>query len=205
MKVRGIPLALHPAGDYVSDRIRSSGEFFEAAILDDLRTRITGGVLVDAGAMIGNHSVYFAAFLPHSAIHAFEPMPDNLALLRRNVARFPTVTVHAAALSDHIGTLRMSEYPRNRGGAAVDPLGPLEVRAITLDSLGLEDVTLFKIDVERHEPQVLAGARDTIARCHPLIVIEDWDGIYATELPGYRVIADWATMHQTYLYEPVAA
>lgn len=197
--VRGIPLALHPVGDYVSDEIRRTGDFYEAEVLDEVARHVEGGVLIDAGAMIGNHTAYLAAFVPHYAIHAFEPWPANIALLRRNVAAFPTVTVHPQALSDHEWRLRMASEP-NLGHSRVTEDGAVEVEAVTLDSFGYIDVTLLKIDVESHEPQLLAGAADTIARCHPLILIEDWTGKYGELLPDYRVIAEWGQVRQTYLY-----
>lgn len=197
---RGIPLALHVPGDFVSDEIRQTGDFYEAAILDELAKRIDGGVLIDAGAMVGNHTVFLAEFVRHEAIHAFEPWPDNVELLRRNVAGYPSVTVHPQALSDRARTLRMMSAA-NLGHSMVTEDGPTEVEAVALDSFDFGHVTLLKIDVELHEPQVLAGAADTIARCHPLILIEDWTGRYGSLLPGYRLAADWADAHQTYLYE----
>lgn len=211
MTLRGVRLELHPSPDWVSDDIRRRGDFYEIAILEELGRRVTGGVLVDAGAMIGNHTAYLAAFVPHTAIHAFEPAPVNLELLRRNVAPYPSVTVHPVALSSRPGPVRMSVHRTNRGHAVVDSTDPWpepdtvdqvwDARAIALDSLMLEDVALLKVDVEWHEPEVLAGARETIDRCHPLIVIEDWKHVYGDLLPGYRLAAEWETAHQTFLYE----
>ena len=42
----------------------------------------------------------------------------------------------------------------------------------TLDSFELPEVDFLKIDVEGHEVQVLAGARDTLRRCRPIVLIE---------------------------------
>lgn len=209
--VRGVELALHPSPDYVSDHVRRTGDFYEADILDELRRRITGGVLVDVGAMIGNHSVYLAAFVPHRAIHAFEPAPVNVELLRRNVEPYPTVAVHPVALSDQDGLVRMSVATSNRGHGVIMATDPwpqpeladpeFDAPAWRLDALDLQDVSLIKIDVEWHEPQVIAGARETIARWHPLIVIEDWKHEYGALLPGYQMAAEWEQAHQTFLYE----
>jgi FkbM family methyltransferase len=195
-------IALHPSPDYVSDQIRETGEPYEADILTELRARITGGVLVDVGAMIGNHTAYLAEFVPHTAIHAFEPLPANIALLRRNVARFPTVIVHPHALSDRWHTVRLSVETGNFGHTQVAPVGQSGAVAWPLDRFKFQDVTLLKIDVEGHEPEVLAGAQRTIERWHPLVVIEDWPGEgYGDLLAGYRLAVEWQEKHQTYLYE----
>jgi FkbM family methyltransferase len=194
-------LALHPPGDYVSDVIRSTGDWFERPVLDEIARRVTGGVLIDAGAMIGNHTAYMALFVPHTEIHAFEPLPANLELLRANVAGYPSVKVHPVALSDRGSTVGLISEPENLGHARIAEEGGYRVRAIPLDAYQLVDVALIKIDVEGHEPQVLAGARETIARSHPLIVIEDWKLEYATLLPGYELAVAWEEAHQTFLYE----
>lgn len=200
--VRGVTLSLHPEGDYVSDHIRRTEDFYEADILDRLRDRLNGGVLIDVGAMIGNHTAYLARFVPHLAIHAFEPVPANIALLRENVERFPRVKVHDMALSDRETALSMT-FDTNLGHCAVGN-GPLMVQARTLDSYGFGEVALLKIDVEGHEPEVLVGARQTIERWHPQILIEDWQQEYGALLPGYRLAASWPDQ-QTYLYHWDAA
>lgn len=212
----GVRLELHPPPDYVSDHIRRTGDFYEAAVLDEISARLRDlppGILVDAGAMIGNHTAYLAVFVPHTRVIAFEPAPVNLDLLRVNVALYPTVTIAPIALSDRSGWVDMLSAPDNRGWttiAATDRtvvpgMDPFRVRAMPLDALFLEDVRLLKVDVERHEHLVLAGARRTIARSRPLIVIEDWERDLAPVMAelGYRVAVDWGDAHQTYLYEPV--
>jgi FkbM family methyltransferase len=198
------PFSLHPPGDYVSDEIRRTGAPFEVAILAELERRLAAvGVIVDAGAHIGNHAAWFAAHLPHTEIHAFEPWPDNLALLRRNTADWPTVRIHPFALSDRGRTLNFMADD-NLGHVRADEAGTFTVDALPLDELELRDVSLVKIDVEGHEPQVIAGAAWTIHASHPLILIEDWTepfpGTYAALLPGYRCAGHWEA-HQTYLYE----
>lgn len=215
MGVHGAPLgrvvaaeegltALHPSPDYVSDVIRASGDFYERAVLDHLRDRLAlraPGVIVDVGAMIGNHAVYLARYAAHSAIEAFEPWPDSLALLRANAAPYGTIRVHPVALADWTGVSGMTAEEGNLGHAFLADGSGVEVR--TLDSFGFEDVSLVKIDVEGWEPNVLRGAWQTINRWHPLVAMEDWTGgHYGGGLPpGYRLAQDWSVQHQVYLYE----
>ena len=99
--VRGIPLTVYQT-EAVSEVIRQTGDFYEAAILDELREMFpTQRTIVDVGANIGNHSAYWSAFVPHTAIHAFEPVPNNYELLIKNA---PGAVCHPAALSDVQGT-----------------------------------------------------------------------------------------------------
>jgi len=46
------------------------------------------------------------------------------------------------------------------------------VRVMTLDSLGLSDVTAIKLDAEGAEQEVLEGARQTLTRCRPVLSVE---------------------------------
>ncbi len=209
MLVRGVPLELHPPGDYVSDAIRLAGDFYEAAVLDEVARQLAErppGLLVDAGAMIGNHTTYLAAFAQHTEVRAFEPVPANLALLLANTRAWPTVHVHPLALSDGGRQLQLRLEPGNLGHATTDLDGPgavVRVHAVALDDLELDQVALLKVDVEGHEPQVLAGARRTLERWRPLVVLESWQGRPDELLPGYQLVAEWERAHQTYLYAPV--
>jgi FkbM family methyltransferase len=93
-------------------------------------------------------------------VHAFEPIPRNLELLARNVALNhleDRVTVHAAAVSDRIGTLTFSVPERFWGSSRVAQDGVEQVPCTTVDALALEPALVW-IDVEGHESAVLAGA-----------------------------------------------
>lgn len=61
-------------------------------------------IVVDIGANNGVFSL-FAAFNTHNAVHAFEPSPRNLGILRRNIAinRLQNVMVHGCAVSNKVG------------------------------------------------------------------------------------------------------
>jgi hypothetical protein len=64
---------------------------------------------------------------------------------------------------------------------------------VTIDQMHLDGVRAVKIDVERAEPLVLAGARDTLRRCRPVLLVEalgEWerDAVLAA-VPDYRLEA----------------
>src|SRR5688572_6650888 len=54
-----------PAQDHLIQRIDRFGSFYEADLLEALDTALGGakGTIIDVGANLGNHSVYFAAVI----------------------------------------------------------------------------------------------------------------------------------------------
>jgi FkbM family methyltransferase len=55
--------------------------------------------------------------------------------------------------------------------AEITPDGELEIPAITVDSLRLSP-SFIKIDVEGHEREVLEGAKETLLRSRPALLVE---------------------------------
>jgi hypothetical protein len=69
---------------------------------------------------------------------------------------------------------------QNVGGgsvrSSVSPHAKVAATEMTLDSLGLTDVSFMKIDIEGYEYYALLGAVDTITACRPVILYEHfWD------------------------------
>lgn len=123
-------------------------------------------VAVDGGANIGDWTEVMAARF--GVVHAFEPAPDMMDRLRRRA--IPNAVLHEAALfdADGPGTL-LGKKPRGRH---VEP-GSGDVRMVRLDGLGLASCGLIKLDLEGAERLALRGAAETIARCRPVIIVED--------------------------------
>jgi len=136
------------------------------------------GVVLDVGAFIGTHAIFFQRCCQASIVHAFEPNPIALNLLRRNIAaNHATVRVYDFALG----------YERSQTAAIFStPPGNLAGARITLSSgcivvKRLDDVfrdtrcDVIKIDVEGQELDVLLGARKTIVNHRPPhIFVETW-------------------------------
>lgn len=145
-----------------------------------------GRVMVDVGAYSGLFTI--AAAVLDCWVHAFEPMPDNKKRIEANLmlngglCLRNRVKLHHLALSDADGETVIHYNPAVVGmtsGASLvnaklgkQPIKELPVKVRTLDSFNLEDVAAIKIDVERAEPNVLRGARETLARCKPTLFVE---------------------------------
>src|SRR5687767_12439476 len=62
------------AVDRIQHIILSRSTFFEAGLLSKVRSRIPpGSTILDVGANIGNHTVFFASFCDAKNVIAFEP------------------------------------------------------------------------------------------------------------------------------------
>lgn len=107
---------------------------------------------------------------------SFEPQPDVYRVLLKNVRG----VCYNCGLGATSGVGKMPKIMTgdraNYGGQSIGSrsvLGTIDVAIETLDSFGYNDVGFIKIDVEGFEEQVLRGGRDTIARCKPIMYIED--------------------------------
>lgn len=129
---------------------------------------------VDVGAHVGLWSMRLASKFQH--LHAFEPVPAFRQCFERNVeAR--NVTLYATALGSASGKVRMKipilDGGIDTGGTHVDMTAESgDVMMRKLDEFDLADVDFMKLDCEGFEHHVIEGARDTIRRCKPCIIVE---------------------------------
>jgi hypothetical protein len=87
------------------------------------------------------------------------------------------IKCHNFALSEQAGNVSMFLPDKFQSGQAImqdtQPGGTGKIRAQTLDSLELTQISMIKMDVEGSEAKVIRGARQTLARCQPMIVMEN--------------------------------
>ncbi|MFN6014603.1 MAG: FkbM family methyltransferase, partial [Flavobacteriales bacterium] len=67
------------------------------------------GAVLDVGANIGIMTVHLANKLPNSTIHAFEPIPENLSVLKKIVAKYnlKKIRIHETAVGESTGKVKM--------------------------------------------------------------------------------------------------
>jgi len=169
------------SGPYGLDRLLRAAELVER----ETGRAIAGREVLEVGANIGTTTVPLLTVLGASRVHAFEPVPRNLALLERNVALNglgEAVTVHASAISERPGTVSLTLPDRFWGSSRVSTgqPGPVHTaRCRTIDELiaqrtiDPERLALVWIDVEGHEASVLRGA--TTLPPTPLVLEHDRD------------------------------
>jgi FkbM family methyltransferase len=156
-----------------------------------------GARVLDIGAYTGLYSLI--ARKAGARVTAFEPLERNRQRFRDNAALngFPDLKVNSEAVSDRCGetfiATNLAVRGLSSGASIVRKVGAnaVKVRTLTIDSLNLAECTAIKIDVERAEPLVLAGARETLARCRPELLVEVLGDVekaaVRAAVPGYRV------------------
>lgn len=186
-----IDFNLHTRPDVISAEITSTKSFFELNFLEFIRTNY--GIqksIIDIGANIGNHSLFFSEFLVNDKVYCFEPDAENLELLRQNMSG-RNCEIFDVALSNRKGTANIYSSSEDNCGAysleifdtsmaAGAPTRIMDsflvksgVPIRTLDSYNLQNISMIKIDVENHELYVLHGARKTILKNKPIVFVED--------------------------------
>ena len=136
--------------------------------------------VIDAGAYIGDLTIPVSRFCKH--IYAFEPQAESRAILEENIRinHRENVTVLPYALGEQsnlplrykTADARWNENQDSPGSIHMgDDDGTETAEMVSLDSLGL-DVDFLKADIEGMEIPMLAGARDTLSRCHSTLFLE---------------------------------
>lgn len=191
--------------DHIPRRITETQDFYERTLLEDAYDRAPQGLVIDAGAHIGNHTLWFAAVMGRQVM-AFEPEPHTYDVLVANIDRnrlWDRVQARCVALgpANGWGSIR-SRNQANTGSTriAFDDAGHVTVRA--LDDYHL-DVAVLKVDVEGQAMAVLHGAMATIERCRPLVYVEtDDDGRIAELFDELRYHhLGWMGATPTHVYQ----
>jgi FkbM family methyltransferase len=173
---RRIELWTHPEPDHLAVTIRASRSFYELDVLMKCREiYLPGTAVIDIGANIGNHAVFFAAVLG-APVHALEPYGPSHELLEINIAANGLdgrVVPYRLAAGDTAGAASPRPGPPGNLGATRMAFGEGDVSVRRLDTLDLRGpVGLLKVDVEGAEPAVLRGAERLIRTWLPDVMVE---------------------------------
>lgn len=138
-----------------------------------------GGVAVDAGAYIGDHTIaYSAAAGPNGVVYAIEAGAENYNLLWHNSKLFPLKNVRTlrAALGKEMGRGFYYADPDNRGGSFVVPTEDPDAEICSVMDLDticeLVKVDFVKLDIEGSEAEALLGMKRILENDRPRMVIE---------------------------------
>lgn len=200
---KGITSRFHVAApDDLIQRNIVEGHFFDVDDLEDLLAYIHPGTTVlDIGANVGNHTIFFAVHVEDSRVVPFEVNPAACALLRANVhenglhqvdltwlgvglsrQRGRIFLVHSRV--DNLGATAFSAEPPS---AEDEP--PSSFECSPLDDLLPEKLTpgFVKMDVEGMELDVLEGSTQIFDRWRPTLFIESFGWVAGLRLLMWMV------------------
>ena len=163
-------------------------------LLDSRHANFGPGVCaIDCGANVGVHTVEWARSMSGwGYVYSFEAQEKIFYALAGNVIinNCLNVTARHAAVGSVCGTLSIAEpdylVPSSYGsfelkktentefiGQAIDYDNPQKlVNLVSIDSLNLNRLDFLKIDVEGMEVEVLEGAKESIEKFKPQILVE---------------------------------
>jgi len=153
-----------------------------------------GHTVLEIGGHIGYVSVFFSRLAGETGrVFVFEPGPDNLPYLRRNVGGLGNVEVIERAVGEFEGRATLYAesltgqnnsllpdfrgFRKNREAAHLSHLQiqPVAVDVTTLDRFVRERSIapdFIKIDIEGYEWPALRGMAATLASCRPILMVE---------------------------------
>jgi FkbM family methyltransferase len=148
--------------------------------IDELIDRfiVSGSTVIDIGAHIGTHVLAMSKACGHDGkVYAFEPSKKLFREMCYNLAQNKILNAYPirAGIGNKKGYIDIvTPVATNEGGSFAVNCDYKKDAAILipLDDLELKDVCLIKIDVENMEKDVLDGAKKTILKYKPVLIVE---------------------------------
>lgn len=136
-------------------------------------------VVYDCGANIFDHSIFLANSNPLATIVAFEPIKDYFNMGLKNIEYFniKNIIPMNIALGDTREKMQISVH--NEGSSLVFEHQNSNTETITVETIDylvennkIPAPNVIKIDVEGFALPLLRGARETIKKFRPIVIIE---------------------------------
>jgi len=137
-------------------------------------------VVIDAGAWIGDFSAY-AAF-KKAIVYAFEPLESTYEFLKKTASLNPNIIPVKYGLSNSVSTSYMKNFMDGGLDNKIVSEGDItndcvleEIKLTTIDNFvkenNLQKVDFIKADIEGAERYMLLGAKETLRKFAPKLII----------------------------------
>lgn len=202
--------------DFVQSVIVNTENFFEIDILEELKNYIPkNAVILDIGANIGNHTIYFAKRCNALKVYSFEPIHETFNILKKNIEINNIgniVELYNLGLSDKNTMGDILKYSMHNIGATKithNINGNLKLNKLDNINIDEDRIDFIKIDVEGHEINLLRGAENTLSKYKPSIFIEVFDenksNIFSIlENLGYKYIKEFDYSNYLFIHKSKA-
>jgi FkbM family methyltransferase len=173
--------------------------FYEKELLMGMSQLVESkaGTVLDIGANIGNHTVFFSRIFEN--VISFEPVPRNCWILKANLHLNQIRNVHLVekGLGNKNERLFFHNDPRNTNDrlsrnnpsqASGENTVDVVIGDEELGKLGYPSpISMIKIDVEGLEPEVIMGLERTIASNMPMIY---WEAFNRSDVDRSRTLLE---------------
>jgi FkbM family methyltransferase len=175
-----------------------------------------GDAVIDAGGCWGDTAIYFADRVgPAGKVYTFEFIPNNIAILQKNLALNPNLEPHVQLVPHPLWNVSDKKiYFKDMGPGSKISFDKFEEMEGSTETLTIDDfvtrnnvprIDFIKMDIEGAEGNALEGARKTIERFRPKLAIaiyhnmDQFVGVpkWILDLDlGYKIYLDHFTIHE---------
>ena len=169
--------------DWIQNIQLSNFSFYELEILQDLSNYLSNeSIIIDVGANVGNHTVYWGKISNVRKIYSFEPIRTTFQILKRNIEinnLSNKVKAYNIGLSNKISKAIITNYfPKNLGKTSLNEAESGNIELNKLDNfdeiMNERKIDFIKIDVEHFEKNVLLGGQKFFNKYKPIVFIESF-------------------------------
>jgi FkbM family methyltransferase len=152
-----------------------------------------GDIVIEIGGHIGTSTLNYAHLVgPRGVVYAIEALPENFAILERNIARNGITNVkafHLAIVGDpNLTEITLNTNPYNSGGHSIFKMSIEEEArsvcpAMTLEKFvatqGIDRIDILQMDIEGAEFDILLNTDKALLASIPQIMFEYHDAYAA--------------------------
>lgn len=197
---------------YLDSEIINAGYFEKDSTLLCTKLVNKGDVILDVGANTGYYTLLFAKLVgEEGSVYAFEPTSYYMNTLKKNVEANSYANIHLNqfGLSNEDAEMEISIGNSSATLHWVENETPKGTEKITLKPLDefvtsekIDRLDFIKIDIDGHEPLFFQGAKETLSRFNPTILLEvnhanylqagfnAWDFYNFLKENGYRIYSE---------------
>lgn len=152
-----------------------------------------GFTVIDVGAFCGDHTEYYVNRVGREGkVFAFEPNERAFECLVFNMSKYPNVAPFCLGASDSKHTIGIAQ---NENAGASHAVEGNNVSCIPIDRLKLTECHFIKMDCEGMELRALNGARKTIAKFRPVMLLEINRGALERQGASAEEVFAWLAEH----------
>ncbi len=192
-------------------------DFFQESVFiykhgtDSLINKDIKGVIIDAGANIGDSGIMFDRNFPDNKIICFEPEEHNLNLLQKTfeLNKPKNITVEKLGIGDEVTTAYINNAA---GGSKVSEKCEKDEQKINITTIDkyVKDnnikVGLIKVDIEGFESNLIRGAQETLRTQAPTLLISIYhstDDFYKLKPMIEEVMKDSKFTYRYDFFQPI--